>query len=424
MKHFILLLYCTGISLVSLAQNIMQVEYFVDRDLGVGNNTLVSVIPSSDSTYSLNINLASYVAGYHKLYIRTKENNGNWSLTARRNIEVFAPYTKTTIISGEYFIDTDPGFGMASPIIVSARDSMILQNFSTSISGLAEGYHKLYGRFLDNEGRWSLTFRRNMEVYRNDTTKVTRAEYFFKTDLGFGNCTPVTFSNPASDGSFTFNIPRSAIPANADTLFVRVQNGTEFRWSLTQTLTSISRALPLTLLNFQVTQENAVAKLAWQTSDEVNTAYFNVERSMDATHFNAVGKVDATNINTVINNYNYADNITGITAPAIYYRLQMIDIDGNFQYSKIIPITISEANTGIQIFPNPASEFVTIGTTNPQDLSGAVLKIVDMAGRITIQQNLASDLSQQINIEALAKGIYILHINKHTGSENYKLIKQ
>ena len=424
MKNFILLLFCTGISLSSPAQNIVQVEYFIDTDLGVGNNTLVNVNPSTDSSYSLNINLASYLPGYHKLYIRTKDSNGNWSLTARRNVEVFAPYTKTTVIRGEYFIDIDPGFGMASPVTVSAPDSMILQNFSAVISGQTEGYHKLYGRFLDNEGRWSLTFRRNMEVYKNDTTKVTGAEYFFKTDLGFGNCTPVKFSNAASDGSFTFNIPLNTIPANADTLFVRVQNGTEFRWSLTQTLTGFSGALPLTLLNFQVTQENAVAKLAWQTSDEVNTAYFNVERSIDATHFNAVGKVDATNINTVINNYNYADNITGITAPVIYYRLQMIDIDGNFQYSKIIPLTISEANTGIQIFPNPAADYITISTNNPQDLGGAVLKIVDMAGRIALQQSLTADISQQINIGALANGIYILHINKHSGSETYKLIKQ
>src|SRR6185312_13340957 len=108
MKNFILILFCTGISVASLAQNIVQVEYFIDSDLGVGNNTLVNVNPSPDSTYSLNINLASYLPGYHKLYIRTKDDKGNWSLTARRNIQVFAPYMKTTIISGEYFIDTDP----------------------------------------------------------------------------------------------------------------------------------------------------------------------------------------------------------------------------------------------------------------------------------------------------------------------------
>ena len=424
MKHLILLLFCTGISLASLAQNIVQVEYFIDKDLGVGNNTLVNVNPSTDSTYSLNINLASYLPGYHKLYIRIKDSNGNWSLTARRNVEVFAPDTKTIIVRGEYFIDTDPGFGLASPVIISAPDSMILQNFSAVISGLSEGYHKLYGRFLDNEGRWSLTFRRNMEVYKSDTTKVARAEYFFKTDLGFGNCTPVTFSNPASDGSFTFNIPLNTIPANADTLFIRAQNDLQYRWSITQMFTNISGALPLTLLNFQITEQNAAAQLTWQTTNEVNTAYFNVQRSTDATHFNTVGKVNSTDISTTINNYSYADNIRGISFPIIYYRLQQVDIDGNFQYSKIIPLTISEVNSEVKIFPNPASDYVTISTNNPQGFGGAILKIVDVAGRITMQQNLTAEMNQQVNIGALAKGIYILHINKHSGTETYKLIKQ
>src|ERR1019366_6415995 len=116
-------------------------------------------------------------------------------------------------------------------------------------SGLSEGFHKLYGRFLDNEGRWSITFRRNMEVYISDTTKVIKAEYFFRTDLGFGNCVSATFSNPAADGTFTFNIPLSSIPANADTLFIRVQNDKENRWSITRILNNISGALPLTLVN-------------------------------------------------------------------------------------------------------------------------------------------------------------------------------
>src|ERR1019366_2731316 len=176
MKNFIFLLFCTGISLSSLSQNIVEGEYFIDTDLGFGNNTLVSFIPSVDSTYSLNINLSSYQPGFHKLYIRTKDSNGNWSLTARRNIEVLPSGAKTTIVSGEYFIDTDPGFGKASAITISTPDSIILQNFSAVTSGLSEGYHKLYGRFLDNEGRWSITFRRNMEVYISDTTKVIKAE--------------------------------------------------------------------------------------------------------------------------------------------------------------------------------------------------------------------------------------------------------
>ena len=135
------------------------------------------------------------------------------------------------------------------------------------------------------------TFRRNMEVYKSDTNKIMKAEYFFRTDQGFGNCASVTFVSPAADGSFIVNIPRNTIPAGADTLFIRVQDDIENRWSITQWINGITGALPLTLLNFSLTKQNTTARLNWQTANEVNTAYFNVQRSPDAINFTTVGKV-------------------------------------------------------------------------------------------------------------------------------------
>ena len=105
-----------GLSLASLSQNVVQAEYFIDTDLGYGNNTLVSLTPAADGTFPLSIPVSSYQPGYHKLYIRTKDSDGKWSLSVRRNIEVLASEAKTTIVTGEYFIDTDPGFGMGMPI--------------------------------------------------------------------------------------------------------------------------------------------------------------------------------------------------------------------------------------------------------------------------------------------------------------------
>ena len=425
MKHFIILLFCAGISLASLSQNVVQGEYFIDKDLGFGKNTLINFTPAADGTFQLTVNVSSFQPGYHKLYIRTEDGDGKWSLTARRNIEVLASNAKTTITSGEYFIDTDPGFGKASPVSISSPDSIVLQNFSAVASALSEGYHKLYGRIKDNLGRWSLTFRRNMEVYKSINTNVIKVEYFFKTDLGFGNCASAAFVNPATDGNFNFTIPLSSIPAGSDTLFVRVQNDIENRWSQTKIFTTPNGGpLPLTLFNFTVIKQNESANLNWQTSNEINTAYFNVQFSNDAINFNTVGKVNATNIGNVINTYTYVDNIRGLPGPVIYYRLQQVDIDGNFQYSKIIPLSISGVNQGIKIFPNPATDYVTIRANKLQDLSGAILKIVDMAGRIALQQSLTADLNQQVNIGALTKGIYFLHINKPSGPETYKLIKQ
>ncbi len=75
-----------------------------------------------------------------------------------------------------------------------------------------------------------------MEVYKNENNKVINGEYFFTTDEGFGNCSSVTFTVPAADGLFQINIPRNSIPLGADTLFVRVRDDIENRWSITKSL--------------------------------------------------------------------------------------------------------------------------------------------------------------------------------------------
>ncbi len=423
MKKILILIFCSGLSVACLAQNVVQGEYFIDTDLGVSNNIQVTFTPSPDNSFPFTIDLSSYTPGYHKLYIRTKDSNGNWSFTSRRNIEVLASEAKTTIVSGEYFIDTDPGFGMALPITITTPDSIILQNFSAVASTLSEGYHKLYGRFEDNLGRWSITFRRNMEVYRNENNKVLNGEYFFRTDNGFGDCTPVAFAVPSADGSFVINIPLNTIPVGADTLFVRVRDDIESRWSITQMLKNISVALPLTLLNFTAVKQGNTAQLKWQTTNEVNTAYFNIQRSTDAVNFTKIGVVKANNING-INNYFYEDNIEGQPSEKLYYRLQEIDIDAKAQYSEIVAIKIDNLKTGISIYPNPSRNYINIVSNKPQDLEGAVITIVDMAGKVTLKQVLLANGQQRVNISALSPGIYIVHILKTNGVETQKLLKE
>jgi len=217
------------------AQNVVQAEYFIDADAGVGNNTLVTFSnPSADGSFNININLTGINIGYHKLYIRTKDSAGKWSFTSRRNIEITSANTNKIITGGEYFFDNDPGYTAANPVTVTPQDSVILQNFTTITNALATGYHKLYIRFRDIDGNWSLTARRNVEVTKASTYVIAGAEYFFNTDPGAGNASPVSFSLPAADSSFTFKIPLASIPTGAHTLYIRARDSVNNNWSLTQ----------------------------------------------------------------------------------------------------------------------------------------------------------------------------------------------
>ncbi len=425
MKTIIILL-LTAVSMAALAQDttIVQLEYFFDADQGIGKSTLVNVAPEADGIFPFTANISGLEVGYHKLYIRTKDSNGKWSFTTRNNVEVFAPDTKTSVANGEYFIDADSGFGLANPIIVSSPDSAILQNFSAATADLPVGYHKLYGRFKDNLGKWSLTFRRNIEVYKNDTNYVKNAEYFFKTDNGYGNGTTVKFANPSVDGTFSFNIPLSAIPASADTLFIRVQDSTEGKWSITA-IKNISMVLPLTLLNFNVVKQNNTVQLNWQTANEINTSYFNVQRSNDGRSFASIGKVAAKGSNKVQNDYAYVDNnISQLHAGRLYYRLQEVDNDGKLNSSGVKIIDINTNSVLFTISPNPAKDFINISSSG--NVANAQVSVTDMNGRILYASKQNFSANQQIKIPAsrFAKQVLIVTINTSIGKQEFKVVKE
>jgi hypothetical protein len=81
-------------------------------------------------------------------------------------------------------------------------------------------------------------------------------------------------------------------------------------------------------------------------------------------------------------------------------------------------------NENIQMFPNPANNFVTISSGKTIE-SNVVVNIIDVAGRVaqTISfNNLTADAQQSIDISGLAKGIYLVKINSANSEMITRLI--
>ncbi len=417
MKACIITLLLMAVYMAMQAQNIVQAEYFIDKDKGVGNNTFISITPATDGSFPFTAKLDGVAQGYHTLFIRTKDEAGHWSLAARKSIEVMLT-TANTVTKGEYFFDDDPGFDKGNIINVATPDSLLLQNFTANLAAIEAGYHKMFLRTKDANGNWSVTSRYNIEVVKDESGgKVFMVEYFFDKDPGIGNCASAIFATSAADGTFTFTIPQNNIPANPVNLFVRVKDSSNYQWSITAWKNFST--LPLTLLSFTAQKQIGSALLQWQTTNEINTFYFNIQRSADGLQFTNVGKVYTKGSRSNQNNYSYTDNVSGLQAGNVYYRLQLVDKDGKISYSSIANIIISEDGAQIVIYPNPAHQFFFVDNLNLA--SNAYIIIKDLAGRNVLTKKISGTGKQQINVSSLSKGIYMVTIVLGNQTETKKL---
>lgn len=184
--------------------------------------------------------------------------------------------------------------------------------------------------------------------------------------------------------------------------------------------------LPVALLSFTATAiNNDKVLLNWETSSEENSDYFLVERSKDAIHWEFVLTQKAAGYSNLPLKYDDIDvkPHTGLS----YYRLKMMDSDGSFEYSKIIPVFIESAGSiATMAFPNPTTDLVFLKAVG--DLKGDFyLSIFDTQGRLMMSQHInAQDLvgAVPVSLGKYAQGTYFLQVQgKDMPAQAFKLIK-
>ncbi len=165
---------------------------------------------------------------------------------------------------------------------------------------------------------------------------------------------------------------------------------------------------PVKLMNYNLQWKNNKKQIlnSWATATEVNTSYFNIQRSLNGKEFTSIGTVAAKGFG----NYEFADNQLPVTRNQVmlYYRLEVVDKDGSKTYSDVREFAINNLPLTINIYPNPAKEFVTIECED----GIKEVKIIDYLGR-EISHFVRNDGNihhLSLNIHHYPKGLYIVKI--------------
>jgi VCBS repeat-containing protein len=180
--------------------------------------------------------------------------------------------------------------------------------------------------------------------------------------------------------------------------------------------------LPVTTLQAAAQLRGDIVTVKWNTESEVNTDYFEVERSTDNILFISLGtRVTAAGNSTGILNYSLDNDITSINQyPAIYYRVKLYGLGGETKYSNVVFVKLNQS-VEITGWPNPFTSAITLNINVDQNTNLAV-KLTDLAGRTICEkfQPASRGVSQLAlnGLDKLANGIYMVTVtNSVTGDK-------
>jgi uncharacterized repeat protein (TIGR01451 family) len=176
----------------------------------------------------------------------------------------------------------------------------------------------------------------------------------------------------------------------------------------------IASTLPLTLTDFSATLKDCQPVLQWTTASEINTDRFEIERSnASATDWKSIGNVSASGYSSTKINYSFTDKDLNASSEKVSYRLKMIDKDGSYKYSKILPVLINCKTATILVYPNPVQDgklYVSLAGT-----TGYVEATLLSASGQMILKNKINNGTNYLNVLNIADGIYVLNVKDANG---------
>ncbi|HSZ71368.1 MAG TPA: T9SS type A sorting domain-containing protein, partial [Cytophagaceae bacterium] len=183
-------------------------------------------------------------------------------------------------------------------------------------------------------------------------------------------------------------------------------------WTTTTPVT-VTCPAPVELVNFAGVANSGGADLIWQTAQEINNDYFDLQRSLDGIHFQSIAELKGAGNSSSLLTYTYRD--VEVTSGLVYYRLVQHDKDGKQAYSKIISVRFDKTGMPISVAPNPFSSSFTLTKIY---LEPATITVYDVCGRI-VEQKITTAAETTVSLgEALANGSYIVQyvtaINAYT----------
>jgi hypothetical protein len=273
----------------------------------------------------------------------------------------------------------------------------------------------------DNNSNVTITHNRRASINLVDT-RVMAPGVIIPANSGYIHILTINFTNqvPSSSGWLTEEdeYPGLTYTNNSFDEFGVDVEGVQFA------------PLPISIKSFSATKDgDRNARLDWSTSLEINSAYFGIERSTDGKSWESISKVGAAGNSNTEQFYTYTDRDLPLNRSKdqiFYYRLMLVDLDGQYKYSDIRGVNFGKASTDkiISLYPNPAVQMVNLDLSGMDLETGAIyLRVTDMQGRNMIDKTILGNGIEPIEVTQLPAGTYNVAVSQGTTLHQKQFIK-
>jgi hypothetical protein len=174
-------------------------------------------------------------------------------------------------------------------------------------------------------------------------------------------------------------------------------------------------ALPIELKSFNTACQSDYIQVNWTTASEKNNKIFELYKSDNAIDWSLIHTTDGQGDKASETNYQFIDN----NKQAAYYRLKDIDFDGIENWSQIIFADCKNESTQIEVYPNPASDYIKVVAPISEN---TILKILSLEGKVMKTMPLISNQTL-VSVKELTAGIYFIELKGNNNNSLLKFIK-
>jgi len=180
----------------------------------------------------------------------------------------------------------------------------------------------------------------------------------------------------------------------------------------------VSGFLPVTLTSFNAAVINCKTELSWNTSAEDNLKNYELEMSTDGINYDLLTTVDAKGVNGKGSNYSYSYTAKNGTT---YYRLKSVDLNSSYAFSNVAKVTKDCGKVSVNVYPNPASELISIDINNFADNDKMIGVLYNLSGA-EVSRYYLNNATTQIRVSDFTGGVYYLKVSGKELNETIEVV--